>query len=351
MLPNFSNPLPGIPAVESPFFDSFFDPTEDKELYRVAKSLHEDGFAVLDFPDSDILALSDEIKAEFAGRFEWDAWKKGERHELRVQDAWKDNDHVKRIATNDAVLKLLEKLYGRKAFPFQTLNFPVGTQQHFHTDSVHFSSMPQRFMVGVWLAMEDIGPDQGPLVYYPGTHKWPVYTNEHLGHPFVESQRIADYGSVWVRLVEQAGVKPKRFLPKKGQAAIWAANLLHGGDAHNDRDLTRWSQVTHYFFEGCSYYTPFFSDPFMGSIYFREPTSVLTGDVVANTCNGLDVPVSFIQNSVPAKVSGEIRSTVPADFDGEAYLMLNPDVKAAGVDPVSHYLHHGMRENRSYRAS
>ena len=34
-----------------------------------------------------------------------------------------------------AVLALLGKLYGRQGFPFQTLNFPVGTQQHLHSDS------------------------------------------------------------------------------------------------------------------------------------------------------------------------------------------------------------------------
>jgi len=31
---------------------------------------------------------------------------------------------------------------------------------------------------------------------------------------------------------------------------------LHGGTVQTDRSLTRHSQVTHYFFEGCTYYTP-----------------------------------------------------------------------------------------------
>ena len=46
------------------------------------------------------------------------------------------------IASNVNILRLLQMLYSRRCFPFQTLNFPVGTQQPRHTDSVHFSSAP-----------------------------------------------------------------------------------------------------------------------------------------------------------------------------------------------------------------
>jgi len=35
-------------------------------------------------------------------------------------------------------------------------------------------------------------------------------------------------------------------------------------------------------------------------------------------------------------------------FDGEAYLERNPDVRAAGIDPLVHYLRHGMDEGRSW---
>jgi len=43
------------------------------------------------------------------------------------------------IAANRDVLDLLSRLYGRQAFPFQTLDFPAGTQQNLHTEIVHFS--------------------------------------------------------------------------------------------------------------------------------------------------------------------------------------------------------------------
>lgn len=42
-------------------------------------------------------------------------------------------------------------------------------------------------------------------------------------------------------------------------------------------------------------------------------------------------------------------ATLPEDFNGEDYLDLNPDVKAAGVDPAEHYLTYGCAENRAYK--
>lgn len=40
---------------------------------------------------------------------------------------------------------------------------------------------------------------------------------------------------------------------------------------------------------------------------------------------------------------------LPDDFDGQEYLDLNPDVKAAGVDPSEHYLTYGHQEKRAYK--
>lgn len=42
---------------------------------------------------------------------------------------------------------------------------------------------------------------------------------------------------------------------------------------------------------------------------------------------------------------------LPADFDVEAYLLHNPDVAAAKVDPTEHFLRHGLAEGRRYKFS
>lgn len=298
------NPIPGLPLIESPLFPALKDAQGfTAEEARIAADLHETGYAVLDFPDADIDGRIERIKAALGPRFGIDlAHPESDKTqgEYRIQDAWKFDDDVRAIAANEAVLDLLGKLYGRRAFPFQTLNFPVGTQQDAHSDSVHFSSLPERFMCGVWLAMEDIGPDAGPLFYYPGSHRWPIMTNALIGREGYGSDLGSaqdPYGQAWQALVDASGAQIDTFQARKGQALIWCANLLHGGSRQNDPRLTRWSQVTHYFFEDCIYYTPAFSDEALGRLQLRELVSVADGQPRPNSYLGK--PIAAPQRREP----------------------------------------------------
>ena len=346
----FKNSLSGIPHVESPFFSQLFDESTDPATRRIASDLATKGYAVIDFPDAAFEHMAESIKRQLHHHYDFDGWREtGHKAgiSLRVQDAWEFNDEVRRIACNEHVLALLGRLYGRPAWPFQTLNFPVGTQQHFHTDSIHFSSSPERFMCGVWVAMEDIDETNGPLMYFPGSHRWPIYTNEHIGRCIAELEGTptqAIYEAMWRDLVQAHGAEAQYFHAKKGQALIWAANLMHGGTRQLDPQRTRWSQVTHYFFEDCAYYTPIMSDPFYGSIAFRTLSNIATGETVPNRVAGHAVPASFIEATTPGRTQWS-----EVSFDPVLYLLANPDVAAAGADPAQHYLEHGRREKRRLR--
>ena len=57
---------------------------------------------------------------------------------------------------------------------------------------------------------------------------------------------------------------------KRGETLIWSAGMLHGGSKVFDETLTRYSQVTHYHFSDCKYYTPNFSDRKAGKIAYRD---------------------------------------------------------------------------------
>ena len=280
--------LPGVPLVESPFFEeiaaaSGFDP----ETSRIARDLNERGFAVFRFPDEQFDDRAARIKQNLASHFDFESWRTdGWKHGgMRLQDAWSFDPDVRALAANPRVLKILADIFGRKPWPFQTLNFPVGTQQHFHSDSVHFSSIPERFMCGVWVALEDVSEGAGPLEYYPGSHKWPILYNDQIGVRVTHSNKRNSqeiYHDVWEALVEKAKIAPQYFFPRKGDALIWAANLLHGGSRQLDPNATRWSQVTHYFFENCCYITPMDSDVPIGKLLVRDLVDIATGAKVPN---------------------------------------------------------------------
>lgn len=190
------------------------------------------------------------------------------RAATRIQDAWKFSEPVRTVATWPRVMEALQELYGRRPLPFQTLNFPVGTEQRAHSDTIHFNSMPAGFMCGVWVALEDIDAGNGALVYYPGSHKLPEYTLRDFAQPPAfepahgeefAREHYPSYEEFIATVIRDFKLGPAEGHMKRGQAAIWAANLLHGGGPRRDRHRTRHSQVTHYFFENCRYYTPMFT--------------------------------------------------------------------------------------------
>ena len=355
--------LPGIPWVESPLFDSASpDVRLTPEERRIAQSLREDGFAILDFPDADFELRSERIKRRLAPMFGIDLGDpesvRSASGNLRVQDAWRYDEDVKAIAANAEVLALLSALYGRRAFPFQTLNFPVGSQQALHSDAVHFSSIPQRFMCGVWVALEDIHADAGPLMYLPGSHEWPVLTNSDVGRRgwnVEQPSAQTPFERAWAALLQASRAQPQRLLARKGQALIWAANLLHGGEPQQDRSLTRWSQVTHYYFENCLYYTPAFSDEPLGLLDLRTVTNIATGEVEPNLYVGEEV--QRVSSGPPPRrglrwwrrrLFGLNASDLPPDFDAKCYSLLNPDVAESDLTPAEHYLRIGRNQGRQY---
>ncbi len=264
-----------------------------------------DGYLIIDPEVAD--STLDGILADAAGLYPRQGIGDGSRAVGRVQDAWKSSSHVLALATAPRVLAILRELYGRKPLPFQTLNFPVGTQQRAHSDTIHFDSIPGGLMCGVWTALEDIDRENGPLVFYPGTHKLPVVSMDDVdGAGYISSSfydRVnAVAGQVWHiarqikqlkvprpigrpldayvqyenyigDLIAQVAPEPRYGTLKKGQSLIWASNLLHGGAPQVDMNRTRNSQVTHYYFENCKYYTPRLSKG--RNLHYREPAWII----------------------------------------------------------------------------
>lgn len=302
---SYKSVLPGVPRIESPAFGAelpFFGLNEAEQA--IAIKLNRDGFAVIDFEDAEFDRRVDRILASLTPRLgahlndpESDKTTGGRR----IQDAWKFDDDVRAIAINPTILNLLSRLYGRRAFPFQTLNFPVGTQQAMHSDAVHFSCLPERFMCGVWVAMEDVPAEAGPLFYAPGSHRWPIMSNSMIGRRGYGSQLESaqtPYAEAWNAMIAANDAPIQSFLARKGQAVIWCANLLHGGAPQSDLRLTRWSQVTHYYFEDCIYYTPAFSDEALGQLHLRDVIGIDDGKRHPNSYLGVPLPVQRKRSGV-----------------------------------------------------
>ena len=255
------------------------------ELEAQVRAFAERGFVVLDdLGYGDFDAFADGLLAEIEPLHEGGKYN-------RIMDAWTASPAVRDLATNQQVIEFLEILYGRKPIPFQTLNFRRGSQQPTHSDAYHFHCYPKHFMCGVWVALEDTDDQNGPVHYYPGSHRLPDYEhlcpgNESELHAFVEE------------LIPSYGLKKELAYLKRGQALIWAANLLHGGEPVVDPQRTRLSQVTHCYFENCSNFTPFRSDFATGNVFFRQITDVSTGQLVPLKVDGRRVRPPLLARAV-----------------------------------------------------
>ncbi|MEH6418667.1 phytanoyl-CoA dioxygenase family protein [Pseudomonas sp. CGJS7] len=253
----------------------------------------DDGFVVID-PQIDHATLDGVIERVGNGLLVPDG-----KEIPRILDAWKLDPGVRDIALAPAVQTILAELYGRKTRAFQTLNFRVGTQQPVHSDTIHFNSAPNGYMCGVWVAMEDIDQDNGAVVYYPGSHKLPEVTMPQVfAEPDLGARRAPPPHAPWswmslkwrlaghgpivataanyplyeeyiARMVERLQLKPALATIRKGQAFVWAANLLHGGSPRHDPSRTRHSQVSHYYFEGTRYHRPVLNED--GKMRYFKP--------------------------------------------------------------------------------
>lgn len=275
-----------IPWIESPFFEGELKKAAlSPDMEALVRHYAEEGYVVFD-PEVSLATIDRAIEAlrpDYAAQ-----------NVTRLQDAWQYNADVKEIATAPKVLEVLRMLYRREPIPFQTLNFNVGTQQRTHSDMIHFSSIPQRFMCGVWIAFEDIHAGNGPLHYYPKSHKLPFFDMVDMNLRGSDSRSQEEtygyfakqYENFIQASIEEMGLKKAILNMKKGQALIWAANLLHGGEKITQEGATRWSQVTHYYFEDCVYYTPLLSDMPLNRTFVRQITDIRTGQKVTNKYMG-----------------------------------------------------------------
>jgi hypothetical protein len=271
-----------LPPAESPFLEQFLaDPRLSEGDRALAREFASKGYVVIDTGIEDFDELAARVVAELAPHYP-------EGVHRRIDEAWYFSDGVRRIAGCERVLELLRTLYRREPIPFQTLNFDRGTQQPAHSDTLHFHCVPRRFMCGVWVALEDIHPDAGPLIVYPGSHTLPDLDMHDLGLT-LGPEHYEEY-EVWIsELVRAKGFQELAVTPRKGQAIVWAANLLHGGMAVRDDSRTRQSQATHYYFEDGLYYFPMSSDPYMKNLCMREVLDIRTGRFVPHRYRGEQV--------------------------------------------------------------
>lgn len=304
--------LTGQPLVDRPDFEALLADGQFGPWSEQAVMMHRCGFCLIDLGSAQMDHLCGVIIDRLSLRLapEINQWRQQQAGPPRLQDGWKEVPEIRAMALLPQVMDLLRHLYGREPFAFQSLNFVVGSQQSTHSDAVHFHSYPLGFMCGVWIALEDVAADSGPLAYFPGSHRFPYLSARSLKlspHQLRNEQHPQVlFEPAWHDEIAEAGLSQEIFLPHKGLVLIWHANLLHGGLPVANHLATRWSQVNHFYFDHCLYTTPMFSfSSDQGGDDLRNPFRIETGQRCYTSqewqAMGLTPPGAFRQAGIPVE--------------------------------------------------
>lgn len=230
-----------------PISDTAIFKKMDVQSRQSLLNFDNDGYAVLNnyFDTTTVDAINSEIESLL------DQGKVKFKYGNKIMFAVNQSGLLKAIGENKELIAVLSSLLHEQVKLFQSINFKTGSEQHTHSDSIHMTTFPLGGLLGVWIALEDIEADNGPLHYYPGSHKLPYYLNkdyDNEGNAFLLGNKdyTAYEAMIATKLAEQASAK-KVFTASKGDVLIWHANLFHGGEPHLNKAKSRKSMVLHYF--------------------------------------------------------------------------------------------------------
>lgn len=169
-------------------------------------------------------------------------------HRFKVNDLYLEQPSVRRLALNDRLVPLLQRLLGERPAVCNSLSLEYGTEQEDHVDSLFMTPRTPTHLVAAWVALEDCAAASGLLRYWPGSHRIEPYVFSNGQRHFVAGE-LGGWRD-WMRAqVQRHGLRSELFQASKGDVFIWNAQLLHGGSRIAERGRTRRSVVFHYFSE------------------------------------------------------------------------------------------------------
>lgn len=183
----------------------------------------------------------DERRVYFA-----DAPKNARQKPYKLNDLYLSQSDVRDLIVGQELAPILQELLQGTPMVCNTLNFEFGSQQDYHFDTFYMPSPTPNKMVASWIALEDTTMDNGPLSYYPGSHKIPPY-HFSSGSTIIVNDEMPKFRDYVYGEIKERGLKPATLLANKGDVLIWHSQLFHGGSKIVDPTMTRKSLVTHYF--------------------------------------------------------------------------------------------------------
>lgn len=172
------------------------------------------------------------------------------RPRYRIHELHSASDVALRLYLHPLLHRYASLLLGETAVATQSLYFEFGSQQALHRDSTVVPTPEFGRLVAAWIALEDIAPESGPLMYVPQSQRFPFYafsTGRYTYDPTADSASdVTTAVSFYNAQLELSGLPVKHFLARRGEVLLWHSALMHGGAPPANEVRTRKSFVVHY---------------------------------------------------------------------------------------------------------
>ena len=172
------------------------------------------------------------------------------QHSVRTVDDYFFSEASRKILMHRGVMDFLELVFEDKPVLNQSLSFQQGSQQQVHQDTIFVRMNAPMQLAAIWVALEDVTPGSGELVYYAGSHRWEGFLFSGCFKHYDEERDGPEQLQQWQQWLQHEAERRRSeltpFLPRKGDVFIWHAGLAHGGAKVTRPNSTRLSLVGHY---------------------------------------------------------------------------------------------------------
>ncbi|WP_312321021.1 phytanoyl-CoA dioxygenase family protein [Stenotrophomonas sp.] len=161
-------------------------------------------------------------------------------------------DSITRLLTENAAIAVCDQFFGEPTSLYTSLYYEKGSEQSLHRDTPLFATSPLGRYMGVWVALDEVGDDNGPLMVVRGSHALPqidvqAMRQQVFGDGPIDPMSPEGWEAYQTAVAAQctaAGLSAEPVHVSPGDVIIWHPQLFHGGAAHTASRMRR-SVVMH----------------------------------------------------------------------------------------------------------
>lgn len=167
-------------------------------------------------------------------------------HPYKLNDLYLESESLRSLILDESLRKILHSLFGGEPLVCNSLNLGFSPEQCDHIDSMFIPPRIRNKLLVSWIALDEVDITNGPVRYYPESHKLPPYRFSHGRQNVIDCEMDHFRKTIQDQLRDKS-LAAQKFTAQPGDVLIWHGQLVHGGTPIIDFEKPRRSVVTHYF--------------------------------------------------------------------------------------------------------